>query len=695
MVPLMPEFSPASSLTTRYPSSPLYCSCFGDSSSCPTSLASSMGSKFSSFRLRVRGRKRLTMWSTKSKAAKHHADGHPRQRGASEKGDASESDGDFDKVAALELIKAHDSEVDRRRSGDETTRLGAENGSLGLPLDLDTTGAEKRVPVPSKEEYDELRKHVFAVEQELSFDARCRSRASELEMDVDAIIRKIREKDDREIYATEPKRRGYHGQMHERFAGDHFLSNVDLINKTKLFEIASKMPKGAHLHIHFNACLPPNVLLGIANGMDRMFVSSTLPLIHKAGDEDEYENFNKCEIQFSIMNDTRLKDKLGNPFSSNYISGRMMKFSDFRRQFSSHYTKATVDEWLLHKLMFEEQETHNPFQTASGAWEKFNGRTRMMKGLFNYEKAYREYTRLCLKDFVRDNIQYAEIRPNFMQANQLYTNDGNGMINNEGIMEIIIDEVKKFQKGMAKEGPFFGGLKVIYCTPRSMDRDKVKYALNECMDFKKKWPQWIAGFDLVGEEAKGYPIKEFVPELLEFKRECAAQSLDIPFLFHCGETLDMGTDTDGNLVDALLLGSKRIGHGFALAKHPYVMQQMKAKGICLELCPISNEILGLTPRVGGHAMYQLLANNVHCTVSSDNGALFRSSLSHDFYQVMVGKADMGLFGWKQLAMWSIDHACLNEEEREIMRYEWNQQWNEFLEWVKTTYGDLIKDVAKI
>lgn len=85
----------------------------------------------------------------------------------------------------------------------------------------------------------------------------------------------------------------------------------------------------------------------------------------------------------------------------------------------------------------------------------------------------------------------------------------------------------------------------------------------------------------------------------------------------------MGTDVDGNLVDALLLKSKRIGHGFALTKHPYIMQRMKEEGICLELCPISNEILGLTPRVSGHAMYPLLANNVHCTVSSDNGTLFR------------------------------------------------------------------------
>lgn len=85
----------------------------------------------------------------------------------------------------------------------------------------------------------------------------------------------------------------------------------------------------------------------------------------------------------------------------------------------------------------------------------------------------------------------------------------------------------------------------------------------------------------------------------------------------------MGTSTDGNLIDALMLGAKRIGHGFALIKHPHIMQQMKAKGVCLELCPISNEILGLTPRVAGHSMYPLLANNVHCTINADNGTLFR------------------------------------------------------------------------
>jgi len=257
----------------------------------------------------------------------------------------------------------------------------------------------------------------------------------------------------------------------------------------------------------------------------------------------------------------------------------------------------------------------------------------------------------------------------------------------------------------------------------------------------------------MGEEAKGHPLKAFVPEFLAFQRRCASAGVSIPFLFHCGETLEGGTATDENLVDALLLGARRIGHGFALARHPHVLQRMRAAGVCLELCPISNEVLGLTGRVAGHAMYQLLAANVHCTVSSDNGTIFRcalpltlslfllllcpriipshplsyrpilpiyiaatcssrflvstplccvetdtflstnrrSSLSHDFYQVMVGKADMDLFGWKQLVLWSLEHACLGDAERRRVLLAWEAQWDEYLRWLVDAHGDVLDD----
>lgn len=56
-------------------------------------------------------------------------------------------------------------------------------------------------------------------------------------------------------------------------------------------------------------------------------------------------------------------------------------------------------------------------------------------------------------------------------------------MDNFEIMELIISEYKKFT--LTKQGEEFGGLKVIYCTPRSFNVDMVKKSLNECLEMKK------------------------------------------------------------------------------------------------------------------------------------------------------------------------------------------------------------------
>ncbi|RDA85481.1 hypothetical protein CP532_0013 [Ophiocordyceps camponoti-leonardi (nom. inval.)] len=525
------------------------------------------------------------------------------------------------------------------------------------------------------------RDRILELERNSAFDARCRCRATPLETKASRVLAAVRRRDEAEIYGAAPARTGHAGQVHRRFPGDRFLTSLDLIdNDAALMHVARRMPKGTHLHVHFNACLPPRVLLDMAKTMDRMFITSDMPLLS----DDHHASFDRCQLQFSILAPADERD--GDMFAPDYEPRQTMSFAGFLSAFPHHYPHASPDSWLERKLAFSPEEAYGPLQTSEGAWDLFNGRTRMMKGLFNYETAYRKYTRLFLDDLVRDNILYAEIRPNFMRSNQLYRDDGSGLIDNAGIMRIIIDVVTQFRSELEADGRYFGGLKVIYCTPRIFAPREIEAALDECLAFKKLWPEWIAGFDLVGEESKGKPLKCFIGELLAFREKCEAQGVDIPFLFHCGETLEMGTETDENLVDALLLGAKRIGHGFALPRHPKIMELMKARGVCVELCPISNEVLGLTPRIGGHALYALLANDVHCTVNSDNGALFRSTLSHDFYQVMVGKADMDLFGWKQLALWSIEHACLDGEERETMTARWETSWDEFLLWLVDRYG---------
>ncbi|KAH0433988.1 hypothetical protein CcaCcLH18_05547 [Colletotrichum camelliae] len=589
---------------------------------------------------------------------------------------------------AQEMIDAHDRVIDgtgnghigHGQSGRRTTVLDQQPRSRTRAASSAAAAAEMNV-----DEYMRQRNEIQRRERTLSFDFKATVQASLKERDANAIIQALKADDQRQYDAAKP-RLGWGGQMHPRFPADHFLSNLDQIKKTKLFKVACAMPKGAHLHIHFNACLDPSVLLGYAKDMDRMFISSDISLAPPAEQDDaEYDALDRCKIQFQIIAPSNEKEKLGDIFSPQYACPNSKtrlwyKYSQFLSEFPKLHGRDT-QEWLESKVVFHEEEAHSYLQTVQGAWDKFNTRTQMMKGLFNYETAYRKYTRALLEDFVRDKIQYAEIRPNFMRSNNLWTNDGTKQINNEGIMELIIDEYRKFQAGNDK---YFGGMKIIYCTPRSLSNELIKAALKECLEFKMRWPEWIAGFDLVGEESKGRPLKDFIPEFLEFRKNCG--DIDLPFLFHCGETLDIGNDTDGNLVDALLLGSKRIGHGFSLARHPYIMEHMKKKGVCLEVCPISNEELGLTPRISGHAMYNLLANNVHCTLNSDNGTIFRSSLSHDFYQAMVGKTDMTLHGWRQLIEWSLEHSCMDQRERAAVTQEWKKLWDAFLDWIITEYG---------
>jgi adenosine deaminase CECR1 len=128
---------------------------------------------------------------------------------------------------------------------------------------------------------------------------------------------------------------------------------------------------------------------------------------------------------------------------------------------------------------------------------------------------------------------------------------------------------------------------------------------------------------LVGAGDRPNNIGYYSEELTDFQGTCAGKGLNIPFLFHAGETLfDTGRspDTDNsNLFDAVALNSKRIGHGFALLKHPGLIDRVKRtrtrRGICIELCPISNELLHLCRNVKKHPYSELLAAGIPCCIN--------------------------------------------------------------------------------
>lgn len=144
---------------------------------------------------------------------------------------------------------------------------------------------------------------------------------------------------------------------------------------------------------------------------------------------------------------------------------------------------------------------------------------------------------------------------------------------------------------------------------------------------QKEFPDFMIGFDLVGQEELGRPLIDFVDSLLKMPEQ-------IKFFFHAGETNWFGSAIDENLTDAIMLGTKRIGHGYAITKHPVSMGLARFLDIAIEVCPVSNQVLQLGVDYRNHPAALLLASNVPIVISSDDPSFWRCApLSHDLLRL--------------------------------------------------------------
>lgn len=142
----------------------------------------------------------------------------------------------------------------------------------------------------------------------------------------------------------------------------------------------------------------------------------------------------------------------------------------------------------------------------------------------------------------------------------------------------------------------------------------------------------MVGFDLVGQEDINNPLILFTDKLRKFEKTA-------PYFFHAGETNGYGSEADLNLVDAVLLNSRRIGHGYSLYKHPVLWKMVKKKGIALEICPLSNQILRLVTDLRNHPAVFYVSESVPIVIAPDDPGFWDSlAVSYDFYYALMSLA---------------------------------------------------------
>lgn len=140
--------------------------------------------------------------------------------------------------------------------------------------------------------------------------------------------------------------------------------------------------------------------------------------------------------------------------------------------------------------------------------------------------------------------------------------------------------------------------------------------------------------------------------------------------------------TDINLLDALLLNTTRIGHAFALVKHPILMNAVKTRQIAVELSPISNQVLHLVWDMRNHPGAQYMSLDIPIVICSDDPGFWNAKgLSYDFYYAIMSLApnNAGLRVLKSLVFNSIRYSILSELEQQRAYQLLELSWARFIE----------------
>lgn len=183
------------------------------------------------------------------------------------------------------------------------------------------------------------------------------------------------------------------------------------------------------------------------------------------------------------------------------------------------------------------------------------------------------------------------------------TDDNGKKHDSEEVIEILIKLVEEFKKSHK----FFLGIKIIMAITRNSEKASAEAKMKKFADLNMKYPNFIVGFDLVGQEDTGKPLAAYVEKLKEISQNGR-------FYFHAGETNWFNTEADANLIDAILMNTKRIGHAYSLYKHPVLWAAFKEKDIAIEISPISNQVLHLVSDLRNHPATFYISENIPIVV---------------------------------------------------------------------------------
>uniref|UniRef100_A0A7S3CMS7 Adenosine deaminase n=1 Tax=Strombidium rassoulzadegani TaxID=1082188 RepID=A0A7S3CMS7_9SPIT len=419
----------------------------------------------------------------------------------------------------------------------------------------------------------------------------------------------------------------------------NYFEYKDRLQASKFYAILDKMPKGGVHHIHSLAAHCLDVFIDITKD-DRVYFSDKFK---------KFKVFTKAE----------------------FVEEGYQRCNDMRKFFSDpqHF-----DDKLRESLVLNEKTVYN--SSSSEIWKSFQTFFDQFANVTKFATFTRRLIRNLFESLIKQNVLVVEIR----HTPGMYYDDDMKHLSFKEEMTMIHEVILELQKSH----PHFRA-KVILCGMKMLGNQHIEKIFAEINQFMtgadEQLKQLITGFDLVDEEDFSPQIQEFAKSLIANQKltivSCGKeQNTGIQFMLHSGETHDRNYR---NLHDAIAIGTKRIGHGFQLFLFPELVKEVKERQICVEVCPLSNHLLGHTRDLRSHPLSYLINQGVQISISSDDPGYFGYEGVTLDYIYAAGAWMLDLQDIKKISLNGLNFSTVSSEDKLELLKVFNQKWNE---WIK-------------
>lgn len=166
----------------------------------------------------------------------------------------------------------------------------------------------------------------------------------------------------------------------------------------------------------------------------------------------------------------------------------------------------------------------------------------------------------------------------------------------------------------------------------------------------------VVGFDLAGPE-RGHPPGDHAAAF------AIARRAEVPITCHAGEA-----DAAPRVLEAAHLGAVRIGHGVRLADvlgapgGERLLDEVRARGLHLELCPTSNVHTGAVASLASHPIGALQRAGLSVSFNTDNRLMSRVSMSSEA-AALVGQTRLAFDDLRAMAEQAARHSFLPDHAK--------------------------------